>query len=123
MGDRLGDVILRALNKLSALAVKNAEAGKHFDGGGLFLRVDPNGSGRWVLRYSLHGRRREMGLGSRDNLSLSAARKEAERCREAVAGGRDPQFANARMRHVRLHLSDLLWRLSRKAVLKRVRLP
>jgi hypothetical protein len=49
--------------KLSALAVKSAPPGKHEDGIGLRLVKREDGGGQWVLRYTLHGRRREMGLG------------------------------------------------------------
>ena len=81
---------MAALNRLSALAVKNATDGKHYDGGGLFLRVDAGGTGRWVYRFRLHGRQREMGLGSRDAVSLANARVERDRWRASVAQGRDP---------------------------------
>ena len=79
-----------ALNRLSALAVKKAGPGKHFDGGGLFLRVENGGKGRWIFKYTVHGRTREMGLGSREALSLATVRQEAARCRELVALGNDP---------------------------------
>lgn len=79
-----------ARDKLSALAVKNAAYGKHYDGAGLFLRVDQNGTGRWVFRFRLYGRQREMGLGSRDAVSLKNARIECDRWRGVVASGHDP---------------------------------
>lgn len=81
---------MAALNRLSALAVKNATTGKHYDGGGLMLRVDAGGSGRWVYRFRLHGRQREMGLGARDAVSLANARVERDRWRAVVAQGHDP---------------------------------
>ena len=81
---------MRSINRLSALAVKNASQGKHYDGGGLFLRVDKNGTGRWVYRFRLHGRQREMGMGSRDDLKLTEIRRERDRWRAVVALGHDP---------------------------------
>ena len=32
-------------------------------GGGLFLKVEPSGTRRWVQRIVIHGRRRDIGLG------------------------------------------------------------
>ncbi len=63
----------RGLNKLSALAVKNAPAGKYADGGGLWLHKRDDGGAQWVLRITIHGRRREMGLGSVSVVSLKEA--------------------------------------------------
>lgn len=80
----------RSLNKLSALAVKNAGAGKFSDGGGLWLIKREDGGGQWVLRFTIHGRRREMGLGSIADVSLKEARDAAERGRAAARSGLDP---------------------------------
>jgi hypothetical protein len=63
--------------------------GKHHDGGGLYLVVDPKGR-RWVLRYQIRKRRREMGLGAYPLVSLARAREIAEEARRAVAEGKDP---------------------------------
>lgn len=43
-----------------------------------------------MLRVTVHGRRREIGLGSLQDVSLSAARDAAERWRAVAASGRDP---------------------------------
>lgn len=56
-------------NKLTAVAIKNAGDGKLQDGGGLYL-IKKGGSGRWIYRYQLQKRRREMGLGSLADVSL-----------------------------------------------------
>jgi len=71
------DKIMRALNKLSAAQVKNAAPGKHSDGGGLWLHKRPDGGAQWFLRVTIHGRRREMGLGSLTYVSLKEARGTA----------------------------------------------
>ena len=47
------------------------------DGGGLYLQVARAGSRSWVFRFSLGGKRREMGLGPYPGVSLAAARKSA----------------------------------------------
>jgi integrase len=82
--------VIRQLYKLTAAEVENAEPGWHSDGGGLFLRADDEGRKRWIFRYTFGGKKKEMGLGSGDAVTLKAAREEAKKLREAVAQGRDP---------------------------------
>jgi hypothetical protein len=53
--------------ELDALAVRRLVApGLHFVGvvAGLALQVTPTGARSWVLRYTVVGRRRDMGLGA-----------------------------------------------------------
>jgi integrase len=64
-------------------------AGMHGDGAGLYLQVTATGRS-WIFRYPLAGRRREMGLGSLDNVGLAAARQAAQDARSVLAGGQDP---------------------------------
>ncbi|RVD26596.1 site-specific integrase [Mesorhizobium sp. M4B.F.Ca.ET.017.02.2.1] len=80
----------RGLNRLSAVSVKSARTGKHADGGGLWFHKREDGGGQWVLRYTIHGRRREMGLGSWIEVSLKEARDSAERWRGTLRTGVDP---------------------------------
>lgn len=79
-----------ALQKLTAVKVKNALPGKYSDGGGLWLVKRTDGGGQWVLRVTIHGRRREMGLGSLENVSLKEVRETAEQWRAVVRQGKDP---------------------------------
>ena len=78
------------MTKLTALFVKSALAGKHEDGNGLRLIKRKDGGGQWVFRYTIHGWRREMGLGSISAVSLKDARKIAAGLRTAEARGIDP---------------------------------
>jgi len=80
----------RARNKLSAVTVKNASAGKYSDGAGLWLFKRDDGGSQWVLRYTIHGRRREMGLGAAGDVSLKEARDVADRWRGVLRSGKDP---------------------------------
>ena len=90
----------RTLNKLTDVKAKSAlPAGRHSDGGGLYLFVSPSGSKSWVFMWSrmetkqdgaMRQKRVEMGLGGYPDLSLGKARETARLCREAVADGRDP---------------------------------
>jgi hypothetical protein len=50
------------MHKLSAVALKSLNKGKHEDGAGLRFVRRADGSAAWVLRFMLHSRRREMGL-------------------------------------------------------------
>lgn len=79
-----------ALNKLSAQGVKSAGAGKHSDGGGLWIFKSDVDKGKWVLRVQVHGRRREMGLGPYPRTSLKEARLEADKWRRVSQQGLDP---------------------------------
>jgi len=80
----------RVLGKLTARGVASAGPGRHSDGGGLYLVNSGQGRGRWVLRYTLDGRIRDMGLGSVRYVGLAEARAAAEEARRAVRAGRDP---------------------------------
>jgi integrase len=54
------------------------------------LVVKPSGARSWVLRYQIHGRRRDMGLGSFPEVTLAMARERALEARRQIAEGRDP---------------------------------
>lgn len=81
---------MRATNRLTAQFLKSAPVGKHCDGAGLWLVKREDGGAQWVLRVTVHGRRREMGLGGFPALGLADARKLAERWRNVATAGRDP---------------------------------
>ena len=81
---------MRAKNKLSAGFIRTAPAGKHSDGAGLWLIKREDGGAQWMLRVTVHGRRREMGLGGYPTVGLADARKLSERWRSLAASGRDP---------------------------------
>jgi len=74
---------------LKAIELGKLPAGKHYDGGGLYLNVEPSGSRSWILRTTVNGRRREIGLGALATKSLAAARVEAVNLRAAARNGED----------------------------------
>jgi integrase len=76
--------------RLSSSFVRSAPPGRHTDGGGLYLVVDPSGAKRWLLRLTLKKRRRDFGLGSARVVSLSQARSKALVYRQLVADGKNP---------------------------------
>ena len=84
----------RALNLLTARAVATLkEAGRHADGGGLYLRITPAGSRSWVFMTTRAGKRIEIGLGATTAVPLATARGLAAKMREASATGADPRSA------------------------------
>ena len=81
---------MRAKNRLSAGFIRTAAIGKHSDGGGLWLIKREDGGAQWMQRVTVHGRRREMGLGGFPSVGLADARKLSERWRSMAATGLDP---------------------------------
>lgn len=79
-----------ARHRLSSASVRSASIGKHCDGAGLWLIKRANGGGQWMLRITIHGRRREMGLGSLLDVSLVEARQLADDARKLAISGTDP---------------------------------
>lgn len=79
---------------LTALQVKNAKLkpGRYADGKGLYLFVKPSGSRSWVLRVQGNGRRRDLGLGPADLVTLTEAREKAIEGRRMVRAGKDPSL-------------------------------
>jgi len=74
---------------LSAVGLRSLPPGRHADGGGLYAVIAP-GSRTWAFRFQRHGKRREMGLGSIDTVTLSMARQLARQASELLAKGVDP---------------------------------
>lgn len=74
---------------LTALGIKKAGDGRHGDGNGLELYKKGDG-GKWIYRYSINGKRRQMGLGTWPTVSLAEARKERDRWALLRAQGKDP---------------------------------
>ncbi len=71
-------------------AAKALGLGKHADGGGLYLYHTKAGRS-WIMRYTLGGKRHELGLGSFDAVSLAGAREQAAGIRAILERGGDPK--------------------------------
>jgi len=63
---------------------------KLFDGDGLFLLVQPNGSRWWRMRYFHRGGERTLSVGVYPQITLKQARLRREEIRSQVANGVDP---------------------------------
>ena len=77
-------------NKLSAMACRTLGEGKHFDGGGLYLHVMPNGSRLWRMKYRHAGAERLLALGAFPEVTLAEARDHREEARKLLRDGKDP---------------------------------
>ena len=81
----------RTIGRLTALKFSRAiKPGMYPDGGGLYLQVTGAGARSWIYRFMLHGKEREMGLGSASAVGLSDARQKAAECRRLRQEGIDP---------------------------------
>lgn len=76
--------------KLTKRGVETAKPGRHGDGSGLYLVVDPSGARRWVLRVTIKRKRCDLGLGGTSYVSLQEAREKAQEYRRIAKQGGDP---------------------------------
>jgi len=91
-----------ALTDLAARKLKPKDK-EYFvaDGGGLALRVRPNGQKAWFYRYRFDGRPRKTQLGIFPDLSLKDARIELSKFREEKDAGIDPGMAKTEAKQKR----------------------
>ena len=85
---------------LSAAFVRSAPPGRHADGNGLYLFVQPTGTRSWVQRLVIRGRRRELGLGAVALVPLAKAREQALANRMLARSGGDPLADKRRVQGV-----------------------
>lgn len=79
--------------ELTAIEVKRlTEPGFYAVGGatGLYLNIAKGGSRSWILRATIAGKRRDIGLGGFTDVSLARARERAKDFREKISDGIDP---------------------------------
>ena len=60
------------------------------DGGGMRLRIRPNGSRHWLYRFRISDKEKTTSLGTYPQISLQVARARADEARGNVAEGYDP---------------------------------
>ncbi|WP_422075285.1 Arm DNA-binding domain-containing protein [Tranquillimonas rosea] len=71
--------------KLTKNLVRTLGPGRHQDGNGRYLVVDPSGARRWIVRVTVKGQRNrqgkpnrtDFGLGGADIITLTVARERA----------------------------------------------
>jgi hypothetical protein len=97
MAKRTGKHVTNALTPLQVTRLSTP--GRHADGGGLYLEIDPTGAKRWMLRivrrkadahgFVVKGTRHDLGLGKVSDVTLVEARERAAELRQAAAQGQD----------------------------------
>jgi len=90
---------MSVLHAISQLKAKNLDQGKYADGQGLWLIKRNKAQGRWMLRLHVQGKRREMGLGSWPDVSISEARERAAQARRRLRDGVDPIEERKQQQH------------------------
>jgi integrase len=84
----------RQLHTLTPEKIMSLAAGRHADGGGLYLQVLPGGTRSWLFRYDMQSKSHWLGLGpvnaGKLGDCLSEARRKAGEARAQVRDGRDP---------------------------------
>lgn len=86
--------------KLTKKPVENLGAGRHGDGNGLYLVVDPSGARRWIVRVVVKGQKNKkdgplrtgFALGGADIVTLPQARERALECRRMAKQSLNPRF-------------------------------
>lgn len=88
--------------KLSKNLVRTLGLGRHGDGNGLYLVVDPSSARRWIVRVTVKGHRysnggpvrTDFGLGGVDVITLNVARERALEYRRLAKHGLNPRFGH-----------------------------
>ena len=92
----------RLIKPLTVVQIQSAKPKdkmyKLFDGGGLFLRVNPSGGKYWKMKYRKHdGKENLLTFGRFPEVSLAQARQMRDEARAQRASGLDPgQIRKAR---------------------------
>src|SRR5665213_2141588 len=60
------------------------------DGGGLFLRINPNGSKLWRMKYRVTGREKLLSFGAYPIISLVEASRMRDDAKRSLTRGTDP---------------------------------
>lgn len=82
------------MGKLTAMKVKSiSKAGRYSDGNGLMLVCKASGAKSWIARIQFNGKRRDIGLGSTETISLSTARERVIEARKDIREGNEPLSA------------------------------
>ncbi|MDR7134041.1 integrase [Lysobacter niastensis] len=84
-----------ATNKLTALSIKSARAGKHADGLGLYLEVTGSGGRYWRMKYRFAGKEKRLAFGVYPEVGLAEARERRDEARRVLRNGQDPSAARA----------------------------
>lgn len=71
--------------------LKSGVKGNYSAGNGLYLSVNGENVGSWLMRYQMDGKRQRMGFGSVDTVTLAEAREMAAEQKALIAKGINPK--------------------------------
>lgn len=95
---------------LTDLALRNAKpkatAYKLYDGGGLFLWIQPNGGKWWRYAYRFGGKRKLLALGTYPETTLAEAREKHAIARKTLSNNIDPNEAKKEAKRTALLNSE-----------------
>ena len=88
--------------------LRKKEPGYFAAGNGLYFRVSKEGTGFWLVRYTINKKRREISIGRYPDLTLANATVEAAKIKIDVREGIDPQAEKKRPASVNIQTVDEL---------------
>jgi integrase len=77
-------------NALSAILIRKLQPGMYADGNCLYLVVEESGTRHWIVRTTINGKRRDIGIGGLRYTSLAEARDKAIEILKSARNGGDP---------------------------------
>jgi len=117
-------VAIKLNDKQVKSLLRKSEQGRFSAGNGLYFRVSDEGSGFWVARYTINGKRREITLGKYPELSLANATVETAKLKIDVRSGIDPLAEKKRPDNVKIKtLNDLAADWLKNDIEKRLKHP
>jgi len=82
---------------LTDISIKRAKPAEKpyrlFDGGGLYIEIQPSGGRLWRHKYHFNGKEKRLAIGKYPEVSLQEARRRHFEAREKLARGIDPSAA------------------------------
>lgn len=109
--------------KSAAKLVTNQDVGKHADGGGLYLVIRASGKPKWMFRFTMHGKRKELTLGAYDDVSLADARILAAEAKKSSKEGTNPIAERQRIMQAKIQTVDELFEDWHRDLVKRLKHP
>lgn len=71
---------------------------KLFDGGGLYLEINPSGGRHWKLKYRYAGKEKKLALGGYPLISLKEAREKRDEAKKLLLRNIDPSLVKHEMK-------------------------
>lgn len=112
---------MAALTSKAVSAKLKGKPGHYADGNGLYLVVPARGRAYWAIRFTSNGKRKQMTLGTVDDLSLADARVAAALKMKQLREGLDPLIAKKRAEYDSIQTVDDLFQDWHEGNIKRLK--